>query len=66
MNPEIGTMGDDSTAPLALTICASMPKGDTSWQNLVLSVLLRVIALPKAMVNVICVVEQGLILAWRC
>lgn len=43
-----------------------MSKGDGSWQNLVPGATLRVIALPKAMVNVICVVAQGLILAWRC
>ena len=49
MKPETGTMGDDLT-------------GDTSWQNLVLSAPLGVIAL-KATVNVISVVEQEWILA---
>ena len=46
-----------------------MSKGDASWrfyQNLVLSAAIRVIALPKAMVNVIGVADQGLMWAWLC
>ena len=43
--------------------------GDESWrfyQNPVLSAAIRVTALPKAMVNVISVADQGLMWAWRC
>ena len=46
-----------------------MSKEDASWrfyQNLVPSAGMRVIALPKAMVNVIGVADQGLMWAWRC
>jgi hypothetical protein len=46
-----------------------MSKGDSSCrfrQSLALSAAIRVIALPKAMVNVIGVADQGLMWAWRC
>ena len=46
-----------------------MSRGDVSWrfyQNLVLSAAIRVIDLPKVMVNVIDVAAQGLMWAWRC
>ena len=54
---------------LGVTAQASRPKGGASWrfrQNLVLSAAIRVIASPKAMVNVVGVAGRGLTWAWRC